>query len=193
MKTVCVFCGSGAGVREDYAKAARELGSAMASRGLRLIFGGGRVGLMGVVADAVMGAGGEAVGVMPKALLEEEVGHQRVTDLRVVGTMHERKALMAEMSDAFVALPGGYGTFEELLETLTWSQLGLHEKPCGLLNVAGFYDPLLALFDHATAEGFIRVEHRALALIEQHPERMLDLLEGYTPPSTGEWVPPEEL
>lgn len=193
MKSVCVFCGSGEGIREDYARAARELGRTMVSRGLRLVFGGGQVGLMGVVADATMEAGGEAVGVMPQGLLEKEIGHQSLTDLKVVGTMHERKALMADMSDAFVGLPGGYGTFEELLEVLTWSQLGLHEKPCGLLNVAGFYEPLLALFDHAAAEGFIRGEHRALALIEEDPQKLLDLLESYTPPSTGKWVPPEQF
>lgn len=193
MRTVCVFCGSSEGAREDYAAAARGLGRAMAGRGLKLVFGGGQVGLMGVVANAVMEAGGEAVGVMPKALLEKEIGHQRLTDLHVVGTMHERKALMAELSDAFVALPGGYGTFEEFLEVLTWAQLSLHEKPCGLLNVSGFYEPLISLFDRAVSEGFVRADHRSLALLEENPEKMLDLLENHNPPATEKWVSPQEL
>jgi uncharacterized protein (TIGR00730 family) len=159
----------------------------MVGRGMRLVFGGGRVGLMGVIADAVLGAGGEAVGVMPKALLDKEIGHQSLTELRVVGTMHKRKALMSELSDAFVALPGGYGTFEETLEALTWSQLGLQDKPCGFLDVAGFYEPLASFFDHAAGEGFVRAEHRALALREEDPERMLNLLESHAPPPP-EWL-----
>lgn len=181
LSSVCVFCGSSEGVREEYAAAARGLGFTMAGRGLRLVFGGGRVGLMGVVADAVLEAGGEAVGVMPQTLMDEEIGHESLTELRVVGTMHERKALMADLTDAFVALPGGYGTFEEALEALTWSQLGLHDKPCGFLNVAGFYDPLMSMFDHASREGFVRDRHRALALLEEDPGRMLDLLESHAP------------
>lgn len=193
MRTICVFCGSSEGGREDYADAARSLGREIARRDSRLVFGGGQVGLMGVVADAVLEAGGEAVGVMPKALLEKEIGHQRLTDLRVVGTMHERKALMADLADAFVALPGGYGTFEEFLEVLTWAQLSMHEKPCGLLDVAGFYKPLVALFDRAVQEGFVRPDHRALALLEENPGRLLDLLESHTPPATEKWVSPEEL
>lgn len=192
MRTLCVFCGSSPGVRKDYAAAARGLGRAMAERGVRLVFGGGQVGLMGVVADAVMEAGGEAAGVMPKALLEKELGHQRLTDLHVVGTMHERKALMADLADAFVALPGGYGTFEEFMEVLTWAQLSLHEKPCGLLNVAGFYEPLVNLFDRAVEEGFVRADHRSLALLEEDPQKLLDLLESYAPPATEKWVSPEE-
>lgn len=193
MKTVCVFCGSATGESGSYEKAARLLGRTLARRGLRVVFGGGQVGLMGALADAVLDAGGEAVGVMPKALLEKEIGHQSLTELHVVGTMHERKALMADLSDGFIALPGGYGTFEELLEVLTWAQLSLHEKPCGLLNVEGFYDALLSLFDHAVGEGFVRGDHRALALTEEDPERLLDLMLNYTVPSTEKWVPPEEL
>ncbi len=193
MKTVCVFCGSGKGERGSYAEAARLLWQTLARRGLRVVFGGGQVGLMGVLADAVLDAGGEAVGVMPKALLEKEIGHQSLTELHVVSTMHERKALMADLSDAFIALPGGYGTFEELLEVLTWAQLSLHEKPCGLLNVEGFYEALLSLFDHAFEEGFVRGDHRALALTAEDPERLLDLMQSHTPPSTEKWVPPEEL
>ena len=193
MKTVCVFCGSARGERSSYAEAARLLGQTLARRGLRVVFGGGQVGLMGVLADAVLQAGGEAVGVMPKSLLEKEIGHQSLTELHVVSTMHERKALMADLSDGFIALPGGYGTFEELLEVLTWAQLSLHEKPCGLLNVEGFYDPLLSLFDHAVGQGFIRGDHRALALTAEDPERLLDLMQSHAPPSTEKWVPPEEL
>lgn len=193
VRSVCVFCGSSEGVREEYAAAARELGREMARREIRLVFGGGHVGLMGVVADAVLEARGEAVGVMPKALLEKEIGHQGLSDLRVVGTMHERKALMAGLSDAFVALPGGYGTFEEFMEALTWAQLGLHEKPCGLLNVAGFYGPLVSLFDRAVEEGFVRAGHRELALLEEDPRRMLDLLQSYVPAAAEKWVSPEEL
>lgn len=193
MKTVCVFCGSARGERGSYAEAARLLGQTLARRGLRVVFGGGQVGLMGVLADAMLQAGGEAVGVMPKALLEKEIGHQSLTELHVVSTMHERKALMADLSDGFIALPGGYGTFEELLEVLTWAQLSLHEKPCGLLNVEGFYDPLLSLFDHAVGQGFVRGDHRALALTAEDPERLLDLMQSHAPPSTEKWVPPEEL
>lgn len=193
MKTVCVFCGSARGERSSYAEAARLLGQTLARRGLRVVFGGGQVGLMGVLADAVLQAGGEAVGVMPKSLLEKEIGHQSLTELHVVSTMHERKALMADLSDGFIALPGGYGTFEELLEVLTWAQLSLHEKPCGLLNVEWFYDPLLSLFDHAVGQGFIRGDHRALALTAEDPERLLDLMQSHAPPSTEKWVPPEEL
>lgn len=193
MKTVCVFCGSGEGASVSYAESARLLGDTLARRGLRVVFGGGQVGLMGVLADAVLEAGGEAVGVMPKALLEKEIGHQSLTELHVVSTMHERKALMADLSDGFIALPGGYGTFEELLEVLTWAQLSLHEKPCGLLNVEGFYDPLLSLFDHAVEEQFVREDHRALALTEKDPARLLDLMQGHNPPSTEKWVSPEEL
>ena len=193
MKTVCVFCGSGEGASVSYAESARLLGDTLARRGLRVVFGGGQVGLMGVLADAVLEAGGEAVGVMPKALLEKEIGHQSLTELHVVSTMHERKALMADLSDGFIALPGGYGTFEELLEVLTWAQLSLHEKPCGLLNVEGFYDPLLSLFDHAVEEQFVREDHRALALTEKDPARLLDLMQDHNPPSTEKWVSPEEL
>lgn len=193
LRTVCVFCGSSEGVREEYREAARGLGAALAAHGVRLVFGGGRVGLMGVVADAVMEAGGEAVGVMPEALIEKEIGHEGLTELRVVGTMHERKATMSDLADAFVTLPGGYGTFEEFLEMLTWAQLGLHQKPCGLLDAAGFYAPLVSFFDHAVREGFVRPEYRSLVLLEDDPERMLGLLDGYTPFGAEKWVSPEEL
>ena len=153
---ICVFCGSHPGTRPEYAAAARELARELVARDLALVFGGGCVGLMGVIADAVLAAGGHAIGVIPHALVAREIAHRGVSDLRVVASMHERKALMAELSDAFIALPGGFGTLEELCEAVTWTQLGLHHKRAGMLNVGGFYDPLLALFSHAAAEGFIQ-------------------------------------
>ena len=164
----------------------------MARRGLGLVTGGGRVGLMGVVADAAMAAGGEVIRVIPEALAAKEVAHAGLTELRVVGSMHERKALMAALSDAFVALPGGYGTLEEFFEVLTWAQLGLHPKPCAVLNVAGYYDPLLALLDHAVAERFVKPIHRSLVLVEVEPERLLDRLRDYRPPAVEKWIEPTE-
>lgn len=168
------------------------MGAAVAYRGLGVVYGGGCIGLMGEVADAALAEGGEVIGVIPEALLARELGHQGLTELRVVGSMHERKALMADLSDAFVALPGGFGTFEEFCEVLTWSQLGLHQKPCGLLNVEGYYDPLLALFDQAVAVALLRQEHRAIVLEGREPERLLDLLAGYRPPDVEKWIAPEE-
>ena len=187
-----MFCGSNAGVRPAYLEAARATGRALARRGVGLVYGGGRVGLMGAVADAVLRAGGEATGVIPEALLAREVGHLSLTELRVVSSMHERKAMMADLSDAFVALPGGYGTFEEFCEVLTWSQLGIHRKPCGLLNVEGYYDGLLALFDHAVTEGFVRPPHRSLVVEAADPEEILDLLARYSPPEVEKWIDRDE-
>jgi uncharacterized protein (TIGR00730 family) len=193
LNRVCVFCGSSAGTRPEYAEAARAMGRTLAERGLGLVYGGGKVGLMGIVADAVLEAGGRATGVIPEALMAREVGHAGLTELHVVGTMHQRKALMADLSDGFVALPGGFGTYEEFCEVLTWSQLGIHPKPCGLLNVAGFYDPLLALFDHAVREGFVKPAHRALVMEETGPAALLDRMAGFAPPpSVGKWITPEE-
>ncbi|HEX8559576.1 MAG TPA: TIGR00730 family Rossman fold protein [Pyrinomonadaceae bacterium] len=185
---MCVFCGSNEGARPAYVEAARAMGRALAVRGVGLVYGGGRVGLMGAVADAALGAGGEVIGVIPEALLAREVGHRSLTELRVVASMHERKALMADLSDAFVALPGGFGTFEEFCEVLTWSQLGIHRKPCGLLNVGGYYDALLALFDHAVGEGFVRPPHRALVVEATEPGAMLELLAGHRPPEVEKWI-----
>lgn len=164
------------------------MGKALARRGLGLVYGGGHIGLMGVVADSVLAEGGEVIGVIPKALLAKELAHQGLTELQVVGSMHERKALMAELADAFVALPGGYGTFEEFCEVLTWAQLGLHRKPCGILNVEGFYNALLLLLDHAVAEQFVRAEHRSLVLEEQDPERLLDRLVSHRPAKLDKWL-----
>src|SRR4051812_36123772 len=162
MRRLCVFCGSSSGFRPAYAEHARRLGEEMAARGLGLVFGGGHVGLMGVVADAVLRRGGEVVGVIPQALADKELAHRGLTELRVVSTMHQRKALMADLADGFAALPGGFGTADELFEILTWAQLGLHARPVGLLNVAGFFDPLLAWLDRTVSEGFLRPEHRGL-------------------------------
>lgn len=188
MKRLCVFCGSNAGRRHEYAAAARELGATLAARKIGLVYGGGNVGLMGVVADAVMAAGGEAIGVIPEALLAKEVGHRQLTRLHVVGSMHERKAMMAELSDGFIAMPGGYGTLEEFCEVLTWAQLGFHRKPCALLNVQGFYDPLLHLFQHAVTECFVRPEYRRMVLCEADPRRLLDAMAAYEAPSVEKWI-----
>jgi hypothetical protein len=184
VKRICVFCGSSPGARPEYADAARDMGRALVEAGMGLVYGGGRVGLMGTVADAVMQAGGEVIGVIPEALMRREVGHHGITDLRVVGSMHERKALMADLSDGFVAMPGGYGTFEEFCEVITWSQLGIHPKPCGLLNVADYYGPLLALFDHAVAEGFVRTQHRELVLEDTSPAALLEKMRHFVPSRT---------
>jgi uncharacterized protein (TIGR00730 family) len=192
MRRVCVFCGSSSGARPAYAEAAEWMGRTLAGRGIGLVYGGGCVGLMGTVADAALAAGGEVIGVIPEALVAKEVAHTGLTELRVVRSMHERKALMAELSGAFVALPGGYGTLEEFCEVLTWAQLGLHARPCGLLNVAGYYDPLLALLDHAVAERFVRPAHRALVIEEQDPETLLDRLARHTVPKTEKWIEQDE-
>ena len=176
LKRVCVFCGSSVGLRAEYRAAAEHLALELARRHIGLVFGGGGVGLMGVVADAVLAAGGHAIGVIPDALVARELAHRGLPDLRVVGSMHERKAAMAELSDGFIALPGGFGTFEEFCEAVTWTQLGLHGKRCGLLNVGGFYDPLLALFDGAVDEGFIQRDNRDIVLADQDPSALLDRL-----------------
>ena len=195
MRSVCVFCGSSAGLRPAYQEAARDMGTALARRGLRLVYGGGRVGLMGAVADAALAAGGEVVGVMPDFLVAREVAHTRLTQLVEVGSMHERKARMAELADAFIALPGGYGTLEEFCEVLTWAQLGLHQKPHGLLNVAEYFTPLLGFFDHAVREQFISQPLRGLVLQADEPESLLDLLSAAPTVAAVKWsVPrPEQL
>ena len=166
MRRICVFCGSSPGARAAYAEAAAGLGRLLVSDGIGVVYGGGAVGLMGVLADAVIAEGGEIVGVIPQALVDREIGHPGVADMRVVGSMHERKALMAELADAFVALPGGLGTLEELFEVYTWAQLGLHRKPCGLLDVEGYFDGIAAFLDHAVQERFLREDHRSRLLVE---------------------------
>lgn len=184
MQSVCVFCGSNFGDKPIYRELAAQLGRTLADRGLTLVYGGGNVGLMGVVADAALGAGGRVVGVIPQALVDWDVAHNGLTDLVVVQSMHERKARMADASDAFIALPGGYGTFEELCEVLTWSQLGLHSKPCGVLNIEGYYDPLLALFERAVQDRFLGAEHRDLVLAETDVNALLDRVASYQPVET---------
>jgi hypothetical protein len=164
------------------------MGRILAQRGIGLVYGGGNVGLMGITADAVMQGGGKVTGVIPEALVERELAHNDVTELIVVRSMHERKAKMAELSDAFIAMPGGYGTFEEFCEIITWAQLGLHRKPCGILNILGYYDPLLVLFDQAVAEGFLKPANRSLVIQESDPVRLLDGLAKYNPPRTEKWI-----
>ena len=192
MRSVCVFCGSRPGNDPAYAAGARRLGRSLAEEDITLVYGGGRVGLMGVVADAILDAGGEVTGVIPRALVEREIAHPGLNDLRVVGSMHERKAMMSELSEGFIALPGGTGTLEEFFEVQTWAQLGEHEKPCGLLNLAGYYDPLVALFDHMVAKGFLSEEHRATVLVETEPEPLLDAFAHYSPPNIIKWIDKEE-
>ena len=192
MQRVCVFCGSKAGVDPAFREAGRELGRCLAAKGQELVFGGGSVGLMGIVADAVLDAGGHVIGVIPEVLATVELLHPRVSDMRRVDSMHTRKATMASLSDAFIAMPGGYGTMEELFEIITWSQLGLHQKPIGLLNTRGFYDPLVELVDHMIASGFIKPPHRDLFLIETEPAGLLDRLQQHHPPKLPQKISPEE-
>jgi uncharacterized protein (TIGR00730 family) len=180
VRRVCVFCGASSGRLAAYADAARALGASLAERGLGLVYGGGRVGLMGAVADAALAAGGEVIGVIPQELVDRELAHGGLTELRVVGSLHERKALMAELADGFVALPGGFGTLDELLEQLTWSQLGLHAKPVGLLDVAGYWRPLVELARHATEEGFVREADLASIAVADEAGALLDRLERMT-------------
>lgn len=188
-----MFCGSNYGSNPAYRQAAQLMGETLAQQGIELVYGGGNVGLMGVVADAVLHAGGRAIGVLPKALEAKELAHTGLTELHIVHSMHERKALMADLSDGFVALPGGYGTFEEFCEVVTWTQLGFHQKPCGLLNVEGFYDPLIMMFDRATTEQFIRPIHRNLVLQAQEPEKLLKLLSDFEPVTTNKWAQEQDL
>ncbi len=183
LKRVCVYCGSGVGGQDGYAEAARALGRALVARGLGLVFGGGRIDMMGVLAQAVLDGGGEAIGVIPKDLMDKGLGLTCVTSLRIVETMHARKALMAELADAFVALPGGFGTAEEFFEVLTWAQLGLHAKPCGLLNVHGYFDHLIRFVDHAVHERFIEPANRGLLLVDNSPESLLEQLDSWQPPA----------
>jgi len=190
MKRICVFCGSSPGARSEYAGAARELGALLAGRKIGLVFGGGRVGMMGQLAQAALRAGGEVIGVIPKELHEKRVAFTGLSDLRVVGSMHERKAMMAELSDGFMALPGGLGTLEEIFEMITWAQLGMHRKPCGLLDVYGYFTPLLAFLDQVAAQGFLDAAHRAMILTAEDPKELLNKFETYHPPvaDKAEWA-----
>src|SRR3954451_6239301 len=185
---ICVFCGSSRGLRPEYQQGAQELGRYLATHHIGLVYGGGNVGLMGAIADAALAAGGEVIGVIPQAIVDREIAHRGVTELRIVSSMHERKALMADLSDGFIAMPGGFGTFEEFCEVLTWSQLGLHRKPCGVLNVEGYYDKLLALFDHGVEEQFLRQEHRAIVLADENAMGLVDRMIHYQTPHVEKWI-----
>lgn len=193
MKRIAVFCGSGLGSDSAYVKAADALGELLVREGIELVYGGGNVGLMGRIADAVVNHGGEVIGVIPQFLIEKELGKIELPNLRVVNTMHERKALMAELSDGFIALPGGFGTLEEFCEILTWGQLGLHVKPFGLLNIAGFYDDFLTFIDNAVNRQFIKPKHRSLLLTAREPDELLHLMQQWRADVTPKWMTPERI
>jgi uncharacterized protein (TIGR00730 family) len=188
LRTVCVYCGSNAGRDPAYAGAARSLGRALVARDLGLVYGGAGVGIMGIVADTVLALGGRVTGVIPEALVRKEVAHSSLTDLRVTSSMHERKMLMAELSDGFVALPGGVGTLEEIFEAWTWAQLGLHAKPCGFLNVAGYFDGLISFLDHAVSEQFVKAPHREMLVVSDDPADLLDRFAAYRAPAVPKWI-----
>lgn len=193
MKRICVYCGSSPGRNPAFRKAAVRLGEALVERGLGLVYGGASVGIMGTLADAVLAHGGEAIGVIPRALDEKEITHPGLSEQHVVDSMHERKALMAELSDGFIALPGGWGTFEEIFEAMTWAQLGIHSKPCGLLNVSGYYDHLGAFLDHAIEQAFVKPEHRDMLLISPDADELLDRFARYRPPQVRKWITASEM
>jgi uncharacterized protein (TIGR00730 family) len=192
LSSVCVFCGSNGGADPAYLTAAQTVGRGLAERGIRIVYGGGRVGMMGAVADAGLAAGGDVVGIIPQQIFDLEIGHTGLDDLRVVSSMHERKALMAELADAFVALPGGIGTLEELFEVYTWAQLGIHDKPLGLLDVAGYFEPLAAFLDHAVAERFLRAETRGMLAVADDFEGLLEALEAWRPAPVHKWIDLDE-
>jgi len=192
MKRICVYCGSNPGRLPDYRESARQLGHELAARGLGLVYGGASVGVMGAVADAVLERGGNAIGVIPRSLATREVAHSRLDELIVVDSMHARKAQMAELSDGFIALPGGWGTIEEIFEMLTWAQLGFHEKPCGLLNVASYYDHLFAFLEEAVRQQFVKEEYRPMIMMDEAPDRLLDRFSAYRAPRVRKWIGAEE-
>lgn len=193
MQRICVFCGSKVGSDPQYRRAAEELGRLLVERGQGLVFGGGSIGLMGLLADAVLDGGGEVIGVIPQKLATKELRHTGVSDMRVVPDMHARKALMAQLADAFIALPGGFGTLEELLEVVTWAQLGFHAKTIGLLSVGGYFDPLVRLIDHAVEEGFIQAKHRQLIVVDNSPDALLRSMERHRMPAVRKWLGPDEI
>lgn len=187
MNRLCVYCGSSPGIGDTYVSAAKEFGSLLVQQEIGLVYGGAKMGIMGVLADTVLEGGGNVTGVIPHALHGKEVAHTGLTELHVVDSMHERKSLMAVLSDGFVAMPGGYGTLEEIIEVITWGQLGFHDKPCGLLNINSYYDHLLAFLDHTEAEGFLRPQHRSMLLVADRPLRLLEQISNYLPPSVEKW------
>jgi hypothetical protein len=187
IRSICVYCGSSSSARDEYFEAARATARAIASRGISLVYGGSNIGLMGAVADTVLAAGGEVTGVIPHALVEKEVAHPGLTRQHVVESMHDRKALMVELADGFIALPGGFGTLDELFESLTWGQLRFHLKPIGLLNVSGYFDGLLSFCDRAVEDGFIHPAHRTMVLTATSPDELLDLMAAYHAPDAGKW------
>jgi uncharacterized protein (TIGR00730 family) len=188
IRRLAVFCGSNAGARPEYVQATRSLGKLLAERGIGVVYGGSSVGLMAVLADTMLDELGDIIGVIPRMLVEREVANKALTDLRVVESMHERKAMMAELADGFIALPGGIGTLEEFFEIWTWAQLGMHDKPCGLLNVAEYFDPLLEFLDRAVAEKFVREVHRKMVIVESDPKELLARFEAYEPPRVVKWI-----
>lgn len=192
INSICIYCGSSPGRLDAYATAALSLAESLVSRNIRLVYGGASIGIMGMVADQVLKLGGEAVGVIPKALAHKEVAHHQLTELHVTQSMHERKMLMAELSDGFIALPGGIGTLEELFEIWTWAQLGFHHKPCGLLNVEGYYDALIQFLDHVMAEQFVKAHHHAMLMVESNPDALLDRYASYQPPAVKHWLDKDE-
>lgn len=192
INSICVYCGSSPGRIEAYGSAGCALAKSLVSRNIRLVYGGAGIGIMGMVADQVLKLGGQAIGVIPKALAHKEVAHKNLTELHVTQSMHERKMLMAELSDGFIALPGGIGTLEELFEIWTWAQLGFHNKPCGLLNVEGYYDSLIGFLDHVLAEQFVKKDHHAMLIVETNPDALLDRYINYQPPAVRHWVGKDE-
>jgi len=192
LRSLCVFCGSSPGSDPAHAAAARSLGAALGAKGIDLVYGGGKVGLMGIVADAAMAAGARATGVIPKALADLEVAHDGLSDLRIVGSMHERKAMMADLSDGFIALSGGIGTFEEMFEIWTWGQLGDHSKPVALLNIGGFYDKLIGFLDDVAAAGFLREVHRAMLMVDDNPAALIGRMRAFRPRTVAKWISDEQ-
>ena len=188
MKRLCVYCGSSSGRQPVYAQVARRLARAMVNRNIDLVYGGASVGIMGEIANAVLEEGGDVIGIIPKGLFRKEVAHTGVTELREVNSMHERKSLMADLSDGFIALPGGLGTLEEIFEIVTWSQLGMHRKPCGLLNVCHYYDKLIGFLNHAVTEQFIKEAHHSTILVDECPDELLEKFEVYEAPETVKWI-----
>ena len=192
MKKICVYCGSSPGLRPEYIAAARFLAEELLVRNIGLVYGGANVGIMGEIANTVLSGGGDVTGIIPKALEDLEVSHKGLTELIIVDSMHERKSMMADLSDGFIALPGGLGTVEELFEVLTWAQLGFHKKPCGLLNASGYYDHLSAFLDHSVSEGFVKDAHRSMLMVEENPITLLDRFATYEPPRVNKWIGRED-